>query len=125
MIVAAANQHHQPKKNRKSAMHASADAASGVIALVLLRPVPFKLAFFRSCERVKIASLSRVAHKLLDRVFEPVTTPLGRPSIDVVAMDVSGELARDALPHLFQISFDLQGPVIVQHGCHPFSVPDQ
>ena len=107
-------------------MHASADAASVVIALVLLWPVPFKLAFFRSCDRVKIASLGRVAHKLLDRVFEPVITPLGRPSIDVVATDVSGELARDALPHLFQIvSFDLQGAVIVQYGCHPFSVPDQ
>ena len=73
-------------------MHASADAASGVIALVLLWPVPFKLAFFRSRDRVKIASLGRVAHKLLDRVFEPVITPLGRPSIDVVATDVSGEL---------------------------------
>jgi hypothetical protein len=89
------------KKNRKSPMHASAEAVSGVIALVLLWPVPFKLAFFRSCDRVKVASLGRVAHKLLDRVFEPVITPLGRLSIDVVAVDVSSELARDALPHLF------------------------
>ena len=99
-------------------MRASAEAVSGVIALVLLWPVPSKLAFFRSCDRLKIASLSRVAHKLLDRVFEPIIIPLGRPSIDVVAVDVSGEPALDALPHLFQImSFDLQGPVIV-HGYH-------
>jgi hypothetical protein len=110
------------EKNRKPAMHASADAVSGVITLVLLWPVPFKLALFRSCDQVKPASLGRVAHKLFDRVFELVITPLGRPSIDVVAVDVSGELTLDALPHLFQIlSFDLQGPVIVQHGYHPFS----